>query len=93
MQFTDIAARARRKLGITRRSLLFGITLGLALPATVSLLFNLMFALHFQTFGYRHVLARFNSAIQILACGIWLAYTMVATDREHTYSWTRAVPR
>ncbi len=81
----------RRSLGITRRSLLFGITLGLGLFATVNLLLPLLVAYH--RFVSMRTPSRILGAADVLVCGIWLAYSMAGSNTEHAYSWTRAVPR
>jgi hypothetical protein len=81
----------RRSLGITRRSLLFGITLGLGLFATVNLLLPLLVEYH--SFVSIRTPSRIFGTADVLAWGIWLAYAMVGSNTEHAYFWTRAVPR
>jgi len=82
---------ARRKsLGISRRNLLFGIMLGLGLSATVRMLVTVT-AVHHAFWGPR-TWNRVNATVYLLACGIWLAYAIAGSGREHAYSWRRVVP-
>ncbi len=81
----------RRSLGITRRSLLFGITVGLGLFATINLLLPLLVAYH-NSVSIRTP-SRIFGAANVLAWGIWLAYAIAGSNKENGYSWTQAVPR
>ncbi len=80
----------RKSLGISRRSLLFGITLGFGLFATASVLLTV--AMSHQRFVSRVTLSRFHGVVHLLTCGIWLWYALAGSGSEHTYSWKRMVP-
>jgi len=80
----------RKSLGISRRNLLFGIMLGLGLSATVRMLVTVT-AVHHAFWGPR-TWNRVNATVYLLACGIWLAYAIAGSGREHAYSWRRVVP-
>jgi hypothetical protein len=79
----------RRRLGIARHNLVFGITLGLGLFATVNML--MVMRVVYPGFSGR-TWSRINSIAYLLSCGIWLAYALAGSGREHAYSWKRVVP-
>jgi len=80
----------RKSLGISRRNLLFGIMLGLGLSVTVPMLLTVTAVYH--AFWGARTWSRVNAAVYLLACGIWLAYAIAGSGREHAYSWRRVVP-
>ena len=70
----------RKRLGISRRSLLFGVTLGFGLFAAVNVFVTLQMARH--GFLAKATLSRINSVAYLLTCGIWLGYAMAGSSRE-----------
>lgn len=77
-------------LGISCRSLLFGITLGLGLFAMASVL--LTTSMSHPSFVSGITLRRLHGFAYLLTCGIWLGYALAGSGSEHTYSWKQMVP-
>ncbi len=67
-------------LGLSRRSLLFGIALGFGLFASVSML--VATALSHQTFVHVSILRWINTAAYDLAVIIWLGYSVLSPSRS-----------
>jgi hypothetical protein len=68
-------------LGISRRSLLFGISLGFGFFAAINMLVVTGMAQHGGILS-KTVLRHINSAAYFIAIAIWLGYTMVAVSSE-----------
>ncbi len=69
-------------LGISRRSLLFGISLGFGFFAAINMLVVTGMAQHGGILS-KTVLRHINSAAYFIAVAIWLGYTMVAVSSEN----------
>jgi hypothetical protein len=80
----------RRSLGISRRDLLFGITLGIGLFVMPSILLTV--AQGHGGLWRTRTWGRIHAVAYLVSCAIWLGYAIAGSVREHGYWWKRVVP-